>query len=316
MKLGIYSITYRGIWYQGPALDVFSFLRQAKKQGWEAVELDTERPHAAPMDLSADDRRRLRDLSGELGLPICAISPNCDLSSPVPSQREAMLCYTRACMELARDVGAPICKIFAAWRGVTLQQGIASYDLTYSHTPYPYWKEDRRGLVVESLRELCKVAEDLGLVLAMQNHGPDIVNNYRDVLSLIDEVGSSHFKACMDINIEEKPESPEYAREMVRATGSLLVHSHANGEFRREPDGTVVLAGAGYWDDGFWGRKVAYPAYVQALVASGYTGCLNWEFCHPATEHGRPAGIDYIHDQTEMALEYLRRLRAGVMAKS
>ena len=117
MKIGIYSITYRGIWYQGRALDVFSLLRLAKEQGWEAVELDTERPHAAPMDLSPDDRKRLRDLSGELNLPICAISPNSDFSSPSPSHREAMLCYTRECIKMARDLGAPICKIFAAWRG-------------------------------------------------------------------------------------------------------------------------------------------------------------------------------------------------------
>ncbi|HEX4646052.1 MAG TPA: sugar phosphate isomerase/epimerase family protein, partial [Verrucomicrobiae bacterium] len=255
MKIGIYSITYRGIWYQGRALDIFSLLRLAKEQGWEAVELDAERPHAAPMDLSADDRKRLRELSGELGIPICAISPNCDLSSPVPTYREAMLCYTRECIKLARDVGAPICKIFAAWRGITLQNGLASYDLTYSHEPYPYWKEDRRGLVVESLRELCKVAEDHGIVLAMQNHGPDIVNNYRDVLSLIQEVGSQAFKACMDINIDEAPESADYARKMVKASGKLLVHSHVNGEFRRDPDGNVALVGAGYWDAGFWGRK-------------------------------------------------------------
>src|SRR3974377_478038 len=122
MKIGVYSITYRGVWYQGQALDMFSLTRLAKQQGWEAVELDTERPHAAPMDLSADDRKRLRNLSGELDLPLCAISPNFDFSTPISSQREAILCYTRACIELARDVGAPICKIFAAWRGVTLHQ--------------------------------------------------------------------------------------------------------------------------------------------------------------------------------------------------
>ena len=315
MRIGIYSVTYRGIWYKGPALDVFNLLQTARKQGWEAVELDTERPHAAPMDLSAEDRKRLKGLSRELGLPICAISPNCDLSSPVPSNREAMLCYTRECIKLAHDLGAPICKIFAAWRGVTLHDGLASYDLTYNHDPYPYWKEDRRRFVVESLRELCKVAEDHGIVLAMQNHGPDIVKNYRDVLSLIQEVGSSAFRACMDINIEEDPESAEHARQMVKASGKLLVHSHANAEFRRNPDGSVELAGAGYWDAGFWGRRVAYPAYVEALVASGFDGCLDWEFCHPAMEHGKPAGIDYVHEQTRLALEYLRKLRADAQAK-
>jgi sugar phosphate isomerase/epimerase len=315
MKIGIYSITYRGIWYKGPPVDIFNLLLLAKEQGWEAVELDAERPHAAPMDLTAEDRKRLRDLSGELAMPICAISPNCDLSSPIPSQREAMICYTRECIKLAADVGAPICKIFAAWRGVTIQNGMASYDLTYSNNPFPYWKENRRKLVVESMIELCKVAEDSGIVLAMQNHGPDVVNNYRDVLSLIEEVGSPAFKASMDINIDADPESSKLAREMVKASGKLLAHSHVNGEFRMAPDGAVELAGAGYWDDGFWGRKVAYPAYVDALVASGFEGCLDWEFCHPASEKGKPAGIKYVHEQTRMAKEYLFRLRADALAK-
>ena len=42
--------------YKGEALDVFQLARLAKRQGWEGLELDTERPHAAPMDLDADAR--------------------------------------------------------------------------------------------------------------------------------------------------------------------------------------------------------------------------------------------------------------------
>jgi sugar phosphate isomerase/epimerase len=314
MKIGMYSITYRGVWYQGQAIDVFDLLRLAKQQGWEGVEFDTERPHAAPMDLSPEDRKRLRDLAGELGIPIVAVSPNCDLSSPVPPHREAMICYVRECIRLAQDLGAPICKIFAAWRGITLHDGLGSYDLTYSQPHYPYWTGDRRAFVVQGVRELAKVAGDHGITLAMQNHGPDVVNNFRDLLGLIQDVGSPCFKACMDINIEEQPESAEHARMVVQATGKLLVHSHANGEFREDPDGRVVLAGAGYFDKGFWGRQVAYPAYVDALVASGYRGFVNWEFCHPAMEHGRPAGIEYVHRQTRLALSYLKQLRAEAQA--
>ena len=160
MKIGIYSITYRGVWYKGEALNVFDLARLAKSQGWEGLELDTERPHATPMDLTADDRQRLKTLSGELGLPISAVSPNCDLSSPVPSRQEAMICYVRECIELADDLGAPICKIFAAWRGITMQDGMGSYDLTYAHDPYPFWKEDRRRFVVLAIRELAKTAGD------------------------------------------------------------------------------------------------------------------------------------------------------------
>lgn len=313
MKIGLYSITYRGVWYRGEAVDVFSLVRLAKQQGWEGLELDAERPHAAPMDLSADDRKRLRDLAGEVGIELCAVSPNCDLSSPVPVQREAMICYVRECIKLAHDLGSPICKIFAAWRGITLYDGLATYNDTYGYNQYGFWKGDRRGFVVEAMRELCKVAGDYGIVLAMQNHGPDIVNRYQDVLSLIEEVGSPVFKACMDINIEPEADSPHHAREMAAASGALQVHSHMNGEFARGGDGHVELVAGGYFDKGFWGRRVAYPAYVDALVAGGYQGYVDWEFCHPAIENGRPAGIEYVHAQTRMAREYLAelRLRAG-----
>jgi sugar phosphate isomerase/epimerase len=313
MKIGLYSITYRGVWYRGGAVDVFSLVRLAKEQGWEGLELDAERPHAAPMDLSPEDRKRLRDLAGEVGLPLCAISPNCDLSSPVPVQREAMICYTRECIKLARDVGAPICKIFAAWRGITLYDGLATYDDTYGYDQYGYWKTDRRRFVVEAIRELAAVAEDCGVILAMQNHGPDIVNRYQDVLSLIDEVGSPALKACMDINIEPEADSAEHAVEMAKASGRLQVHSHFNGEFARRPDGAVELVAGGYFDAKFRGRQVAYPAYVGALVAAGYDGYFDWEFCHPARENGKAADIHYVHNQTRLALEYMRVLRAEAM---
>jgi sugar phosphate isomerase/epimerase len=316
MKIGLYSITYRGVWYKGDAIDVFGLVRLAREMGFEGLELDAERPHAAPMDLSADDRKRLRDLAGETGIPICAISPNCDLSSPVPVQRDAMICYTRECIRLARDLGAPICKISP--RGAALR---STTDLPPTTTPTAttstvFWKADRRQFVVDAVRELAKVAEDHGVMLAMQNHGPDIAYSYQDVLSMIAEVGSPAFKACMDINIEAEADSPEHAEEMARASGPLQVHSHCNGEFGRTPDGAVELIAGGYFDNRFWGRKVAYPAYVRALVAAGYDGYIDWEFCHPARSNGRAAGIDYIHDQTRMAIEYLRALRAEAVERT
>jgi sugar phosphate isomerase/epimerase len=316
MKIGLYSVTYRGVWYKGEAINLFDLIPLARQQGWEGVELDAERPHAAPMDLSSDDRKRLRALAGEHGIEICAVSPNCDLSSPVPVQRETMISYVRDCIQLAVDLGSPICKIFAAWRGITLYDGLATYDDTYSYQQYGFWKGDRRGYVVEAMRELCKVAEDAGVLLAMQNHGPDIVNRYQEVLELIDEIGSPAFKACMDINIEPEADSPEHARAMAAASRAVQVHSHMNGEFARGADGRVELVAGGYFDKAFWGRQVAYPAYVEALVENGYQGYVNWEFCHPGIENGQPAGIEYVHEQTRLAHEYLSGLRAAALGKA
>jgi sugar phosphate isomerase/epimerase len=316
MKVGLYSITYRGVWYKGPAVDLFDLLPLAREQGWEGIELDTERPHAAPMDLSSDDRKRLRDLSGSLNLPICAVSPNCDLSSPIPSHRDAMICYVRECIKLTRDLGAPICKIFAAWRGITIHDGVGTYDETYGHAPFPYWKDSRWGFVVEGIRELAGMAEDYGVVLAMQNHGPDVITTYQEVLRMIEEVGSPAFKGCMDINIEPDPvcETAEHARKMARDSGDLQVHAHCNGEFARNAEGEVELVASGYFDARFWERRIAYREYVKALMDSGYDGYINWEFCHPGKKDGQFVGIDYVHDQTQMAVEYLKRLRDEAMA--
>jgi sugar phosphate isomerase/epimerase len=227
-----------------------------------------------------------------------------------------MICYVRECIKLAHDIGSPICKIFAAWRGITLYEGLATYNDTYSYNQYGFWNGNRRRFVVESMRELCSVAADYGVTLALQNHGPDVVNCYEDVLSLIQEIGSRTFKACIDINIEPEADSPEHARKMAAASKAVQVHSHMNGEFARRRDSSVELVAGGYFDKHFWGRQVAYPAYVDALVSHGYQGYVDWEFCHPAMDNGSPAGIDYVHNQTRMAFEYLSALRASALGNA
>jgi len=307
MKIGLYSITYLGIWYRGAPMTLGDFLRFAKKEGWEGVELDTKRPHASPMDLGTEERKELQKLAADLGLPISAVSPNCDLSSPVPEHREAMVCYVRECIRLAADLGSPICKIFAAWRGIVVKDGLGSYKPTREDR-YPEWAGDRRKYLADSLRELAGVATEHGVILALQNHGP-VVKNYADVLALIRETGSPALKACMDIpNEEENGSNGDWARKVVAETGALQVHSHYGGEMRRDKDGKVVL----WWDKDvdYPKYRFAYPEYVAALVKSGYKGFMNWEFCHPAMRDGKLDGIEYVHEQTRMAQEYMKGLRA------
>ena len=37
MKIGLYSITYRRVWYRGEAIDLFTLVRLARGQGWEGL---------------------------------------------------------------------------------------------------------------------------------------------------------------------------------------------------------------------------------------------------------------------------------------
>lgn len=309
MKIGLYSMTYNGVWYRGDGMDCKEVMRFARKEGWEGIEFETKRPQACPMDLSKDDRKELCNLAEELELPICVVSPNSDLSSHIPEHREASLCYVRECIKLTADLKAPICKVFTRWDGVIVRDGLGSYDHTRSlPDPFPQWSDELWDNVRKSLKELSRCAEDYGVILALQNHTP-VVKNYKDVLKLIEEVDSPAFKACMDLPIEgDNQTSDKWAREMVHKSRAVMVHSHFGHEFKRLPNGRIDLCDKS--------PKTAYPAFVDALVKIGYDGFMNYEFCHPAMENGERAGIDYVHNQARLAQEYMKGLRADAEAKT
>ena len=60
MKLGLYSITYLGLWYRGEALPLPAMITQAKKYGYDGIEIDGKRPHGNPLDWSTKRCRELR----------------------------------------------------------------------------------------------------------------------------------------------------------------------------------------------------------------------------------------------------------------
>ena len=53
MKLGLYSITYLGLWYRGEALPLPQMITRAKKYGYDGIEIDGKRPHGNPLDWPA-----------------------------------------------------------------------------------------------------------------------------------------------------------------------------------------------------------------------------------------------------------------------
>ena len=119
MKLGLYSITYLGVWYRGDALTLEQVIDRAREYGYDGVEIDGKRPHGNPLDLSAARRLDLRRRAEAAGVEIYAVAANNDFSSPVPEHREAQLAYINDLISLTADLGAPILRMFAAWPGVT-----------------------------------------------------------------------------------------------------------------------------------------------------------------------------------------------------
>src|SRR5579863_10266711 len=178
VKVGLYSITYGGVWYRGDALTVEQVIERAKRFGYQGVEIDGKRPHGNPLDMSKARCQQLRKMAADMGLEIYAVAGNNDFSSPIPEHREAQLVYLRELMRMTSDLGAKTVRVFLAWPGVTLlPQGGGSYDIAQA-----VWKAEHKDFTDEQTWEWCRqtlaeaatLAGDFGLTLALQNHPPVI----------------------------------------------------------------------------------------------------------------------------------------------
>ncbi|MGQ9513685.1 MAG: sugar phosphate isomerase/epimerase family protein [Thermoproteota archaeon] len=305
MKVGLYSVTYSGAWYRGGALQLDEFIKRARTMGFDGVEIGAKRPHANPLDLDKDARRRLRELIRSEGLELPTISAYTDFTSPVEELRENQMVMLREQIRLAKDLGARYVRVFLAWPGVTMRDGLATYDMThrYSEVNYPdVTRLEKWNFAKACLKEAVKYAQEDGIVLALQNHAP-LIRNYMDVLDMVREVGSEYLKVCLDAPLLTRQDD-EWVEKAVKDVGNLQVHSHYGGEFVRGSDGKPRLL-----PSEFGKHLVNYPRFVKALDEIGYRGYLCYEFCHPCLDDKhQPAGIERIDEQVKMALEYMRDL--------
>src|SRR5947208_5241544 len=126
MKLGLYTVTYLGLWCRGAALTLEQIIERARSYGYAGIEIDGKRPHGNPLDLPARRCLELRRRADESGVEIYAVAANNDFSSPIPEHRECQLAYVRELIRMTADLGAPVLRLFAAWPGVTQSTAAAT----------------------------------------------------------------------------------------------------------------------------------------------------------------------------------------------
>jgi len=186
MKLGLYSITYLGLWYRGNALPLPAMITRAKQYGYDGIEIDGKRPHGNPLDWPTARCRELRSIADGEGIDIFAVAANNDFSSPVPEHRESQLLYVRELIRMTADLGVKTLRVFAAWPGVTLSPDGAAYTKARQ-----IWREAHLGVderqtwewCREGLAEAARLAGDAGVTLALQNHAP-VTNSPDDMLRM------------------------------------------------------------------------------------------------------------------------------------
>jgi sugar phosphate isomerase/epimerase len=306
MKIGLYSITFLGVWYRGEALTLEQIIERARDYGYAGIEIDGKRPHGNPLDLPRPRCREIQRRADDAGTPIYAVAANNDFSSPIPEHRESQLAYVRELIRMTADLGAPTLRVFAAWPGVTLSSNGGRYDIArrvwadthQEEAPEPIWDRCREGLI-----ECAAWAADCGVTLALQNH-PPVIQNGHDMLRMIREVGSTALKACLDAPLARK-QGAASMHQAVDDVGALQVLTHFGGEYDRDADGRVI----GYVrrPDAGLEQEDFYAEFVRASIERGYDGYIGYELCHPLPqENGRTVRLDFAERNAKLAAEFMQ----------
>lgn len=300
MKVGLYSITFLGIWFRGKAMPLDEMIRWAKKHGYDGIEIDGKRPHGNPVDWPAKRCKELQSVAEREGIEIYGVAANNDFSSPIPEFRECQIAYVRDLIRMTADLGAKTLRVFLAWPGVTKHPQLAQYEIAkdiWKYTHEKFSREEIWGWCRDGLAECTRYAEDAGVILALQNHVP-VIEDYPDVLKMVKEINSPNLKVSLDVwALLDK--SQEAINRAAKAVGNLQVLSHYGDDiYDRDADGKVK--GADY-----------YPHFVRAMHEIGFSGYLGYELCHSLpVVNGQTVGIEYAEKKAEEAAEFMRGLIA------
>ena len=303
LKIGLYSITYLGVWYRGDALTLEQVIQRARQYGYQGVEIDGKRPHGNPLDMPKSRCRQLRQLASDQGIEIYAVAGNNDLSSPIPEHRESQLVYLRELIRVTADLGAKVMRVFLGWPGVTLlPEGGARYDLAqaaWRQVHQSFSEEQTWAWCRQGLAETARYAGEQGITLALQNHAP-VIKGYRDCLRMVREVASPNLKVCFDARLEHGLDAAGIQKATVEV-GPLQALSHFGGEYDRGPEGITVTAGE------------QCPAAVLGLFEIGYRGYVGLELCHPLpVVNAKTVGIEFVDKNARLAAEYMKGIIAQV----
>jgi sugar phosphate isomerase/epimerase len=296
MKFALLSVTYGGLFYKGQALSLEQQIHRAKEFGFDALAIETKRPIASPLDLSKADRNRIKNLAADENIVLCAVESMSNFAGKHMEERENNLAMMRFVLEMSRDLGVDLVKVFAAWPGlINDEEDIALYGQFERGNYYKrLWPAELRkwNHCVEGIREVADMAADLGITLALQNHAPVLTKGYEDTLTMMQEIDRKNVELCIDAPLFYERQSDEYIREAVEKCRGHIVHTHY-----------------GAWDPSpSSGDLINYQAFIEALYHTGYKGYLTSEYCLPVIKNHQLAGIEEVDLATRISLQYMKQL--------
>lgn len=263
MKLAMSSWSYHWAISKGE-MSQRDWLELCAELGLDGIEL-------LDLHFPSLSRRYLQDLiraCRRFHLEVAAASVSNDFGLPEKRQREANRKKVSQWIGLARELGAPLLRVFAGWPGV-------GNPLLYERERERLWPE-----MIGHFQTLAREAEAAGIVLALENHNHNgFTRTADDILQILREVNSERLKATLDTGdyLVDTPERNGYPALERVAFHAALVHAKMYEVDENGKD-----------------RKQDYERIFDILAAAGYDGYLSIEYEGPADEPAVPLAAGFL----------------------
>lgn len=263
MKLAMSSWSYHRALSQGE-LSQREWLELCAELALDGVELlDLHFP-----SLSRRYLEEVRRLCRRLRLETAAVSVSNDFGLPEKRQREANRRKVSQWIGLAKELGAPVLRVFAGWPGV-------GNPLLYEREQQRLWPE-----LIAHFRVLATEAQRAGVVLALENHNHHgFTRTADDLLRILQEVDSEHLKVALDTG--------DYLVDTAERNGYLALERVAH---------QAVLVHAKLYEVDENGKELKqdYSRILDILTAAGYDGFLSLEYEGPPDEQAVPLAAGFL----------------------
>lgn len=218
-----------------------------KEQGVDAIDFHV-RFLADPADA---DSRVLEALAGS-GLELSGLSLSTNFNQEDPAEYRTQIDTAIEWLKVAGKVKAPASRVFG---GHIADRSDAA--LLKAGTEK----------VLSALRELVPVAEECGVILALENHG-GLPCSGEEQVEVITAIDSPFLRATVDVgNYMQYPQEPV---DGVKAAAEYCTYVHVKDN-RREADGSTKATILGEGD-------VDIPACLKIIEAAGFDGFVAIEY--------------------------------------
>jgi len=226
----------------------------------QARSLDLSAVEILHVQMQSEDNYYLQQLKRtaySLGLDISCLAIHQGFVSPDPQVRRQNVEHTQHCIELAYQLGAPSIRLNSGRWGTT-----GSFDelmaLRGEEPALPgYSEDDALAWVVDAIRECLPLAEERGVVLALENHW-GLTATPGQVIKILKAVDSPWLRVTLDCgNFLEEP----YAKLEQLAPCAIQVHAK-------------TYYGGGVW----YSLDLDYARIASILRAAGFQGYVTLEY--------------------------------------